>query len=259
MLVAVAAADALTLAAAQGVLRRARRRPHRLAAEAAPGDADAARTTPAAAAGSCSATACPQELHPEPAQFTLRVAAAQPRRCCTTCCVRAAAGPSPSSGSTSASAAAWASGSACWIARPPRPIHVYPDMKQLGQYALLARTNRLSLLGVRRTRRIGQDNEFERLRDYTIDDNYKHIDWRATARRSKLTVQDYQIQPEPAAHLPHRLRADDDQRGRRPEPPGPRPERHAHAQLRGPAAGRLGGAGRASPTRSTATSRPAAA
>ena len=47
------------------------------------------------------------------------------------------------------------------------------------QYALLARTNRLSLLGVRRTRRIGQDNEFERLRDYTIDDNYKHIDWRA--------------------------------------------------------------------------------
>ena len=75
---------------------------------------------------------------------------------------------------------------------PSRPIHVYPDMKQLGQYALLARTNRLSLLGVRRTRRIGQDNEFERLRDYTIDDNYKHINWRATARRGKLTVQDYQ-------------------------------------------------------------------
>ena len=66
-------------------------------------------------------------------------------------------------------------------------------MKQLNEYALLARTNRLSLLGVRRTRRIGQDNEFERLRDYTIDDNYKHINWRATARRSKLTVQDYQI------------------------------------------------------------------
>lgn len=71
-------------------------------------------------------------------------------------------------------------------------IHVYPDMKQLGQYALLARTNRLSLLGVRRTRRVGQDHDFERLRDYTIDDNYKHIDWRTTARRRKLTVRDYQ-------------------------------------------------------------------
>ena len=71
-------------------------------------------------------------------------------------------------------------------------IHVYPDMKQLTEYALLARTNRLSLLGVRRTRQIGQDNDFERLRDYTLDDNYKHIDWRSTARRNKLTVKDFQ-------------------------------------------------------------------
>ena len=71
-------------------------------------------------------------------------------------------------------------------------IHVYPDMKQLHEYALLARTNRLSQLGVRRTRRIGRDHEFERLRDYTVDDNYKHIEWRATARRRKLTVKDFQ-------------------------------------------------------------------
>ncbi|HVX15663.1 MAG TPA: DUF58 domain-containing protein [Pirellulales bacterium] len=71
-------------------------------------------------------------------------------------------------------------------------IHVYPDMKQVSEYALLARTNRLSLLGVRRTRKIGQDNEFERLRDYAPDDNYKHIDWRTTARRQKLTVKDFQ-------------------------------------------------------------------
>jgi len=44
-------------------------------------------------------------------------------------------------------------------------INVYPDMQQLTEYALLARTNRLSLMGVRRTRKLGQDNEFERLRD----------------------------------------------------------------------------------------------
>jgi uncharacterized protein (DUF58 family) len=79
----------------------------------------------------------------------------------------------------------------CYPARSV--IHVYPDMKQLSQYALLARTNRLSLLGVRRTRRVGQDHDFERLRDYTIDDNYKHIEWRASARRRKLTVKDFQI------------------------------------------------------------------
>ena len=71
-------------------------------------------------------------------------------------------------------------------------FRVYPDMKQIAEYDLLARTNRLSLLGMRRSRKIGQDNEFERLRDYTQDDNFKHIDWRTTARRRKLTVRDYQ-------------------------------------------------------------------
>lgn len=71
-------------------------------------------------------------------------------------------------------------------------INVYPDMKQITEYDLLARTNRLNLLGLRRSRKIGQDNEFERLRDYTQDDNYKHIDWRSTARRQKLTVRDFQ-------------------------------------------------------------------
>jgi uncharacterized protein (DUF58 family) len=71
-------------------------------------------------------------------------------------------------------------------------IHVYPDMQQLSEYAVLARTDRLNQMGVRRTRRIGLDNEFERLRDYTLDDNYKHIDWRATARRNALTVKDFQ-------------------------------------------------------------------
>lgn len=71
-------------------------------------------------------------------------------------------------------------------------LSVYPDMQQLSQYALLARTDRLNLLGVRRMRRVGQDHDFERLRDYTVDDNYKHIDWRSTARRRKLTVKDYQ-------------------------------------------------------------------
>jgi uncharacterized protein (DUF58 family) len=71
-------------------------------------------------------------------------------------------------------------------------VNVYPDMKQLSEYAILARTDRLSLIGVRRTRRAGQDSDFERLRDYSPDDNYRHIDWRTTARRNKLTVRQFQ-------------------------------------------------------------------
>lgn len=71
-------------------------------------------------------------------------------------------------------------------------LSVYPDMVQLSNYEMLARKNRLSLVGFRRTRRVGQDHEFERLRDYTRDDNYRHIDWRSTARRNRLTVKDFQ-------------------------------------------------------------------
>ena len=65
-------------------------------------------------------------------------------------------------------------------------------LKQIGRYAMYARLNRMSLLGVRRQRRIGTDNEFESLRDYTPDDQFRSIDWRATGRRLKLTVRDFQ-------------------------------------------------------------------
>lgn len=34
--------------------------------------------------------------------------------------------------------------------------------------------------------------DLKQLRDYTLDDNYRHIDWRSTARRNRLTVKDFQ-------------------------------------------------------------------
>ncbi len=71
-------------------------------------------------------------------------------------------------------------------------INVFPDLKQISEFEILARTNRLSLFGVRKTRKIGQDHDFERLRDYNNDDNFKNIDWRTTARRQRLTVKDFQ-------------------------------------------------------------------
>lgn len=74
----------------------------------------------------------------------------------------------------------------------PTVLRVYPDLKQISRYAMYARQNRLSLVGVRRNRRVGTDNEFERLRDYTPDDNHKAIDWRATGRRRRLIVRDFQ-------------------------------------------------------------------
>jgi uncharacterized protein (DUF58 family) len=72
-------------------------------------------------------------------------------------------------------------------------VRVYPDIHQVGRFTMLARRDRLSTIGVRRSRRLGTDNEFERLRDYIEGDDPRHIDWRATARRRKLTCRAYQL------------------------------------------------------------------
>ena len=71
-------------------------------------------------------------------------------------------------------------------------VKVYPDIRQIGRYTLLARRDKLSAIGVRRSRRLGTDNEFERLRDYSDGDEPRHLDWKATARRRKLTVRAHQ-------------------------------------------------------------------
>lgn len=70
-------------------------------------------------------------------------------------------------------------------------VRVHPDLKQLADYALLARADRLNLIGVRRALRTGGDTEFERLRDYHHNDALNRMDWKATARRDQLTVRDY--------------------------------------------------------------------
>jgi uncharacterized protein (DUF58 family) len=71
-------------------------------------------------------------------------------------------------------------------------VRVYPDIHQVGRFTMLARRDRLSTMGLRRSRRLGTDNEFERLRDYIEGDDPRHIDWRASARRTKLTSRAFQ-------------------------------------------------------------------
>ncbi|HEX3446869.1 MAG TPA: DUF58 domain-containing protein [Isosphaeraceae bacterium] len=71
-------------------------------------------------------------------------------------------------------------------------VRVYPNIHQVARFTMLARRDRLSTMGLRRSRRLGTDNEFERLRDYIEGDDPRHLDWRATARRRKLTCRAFQ-------------------------------------------------------------------
>lgn len=72
-------------------------------------------------------------------------------------------------------------------------VRVYPDLKQLQQFDLLSKQDReLSL--VRVSRQKGGESEFARLRDHVPDDDSRRVDWKATARRQKLTVREYQLE-----------------------------------------------------------------
>lgn len=71
-------------------------------------------------------------------------------------------------------------------------IPCYPSFIQLKKYMLLATTNRLHELGVKKIRKIGTTLEFERIREYTLGDEYRLINWKATAKSGKLKVNQYQ-------------------------------------------------------------------
>jgi uncharacterized protein (DUF58 family) len=74
-----------------------------------------------------------------------------------------------------------------------KPVRVYPDFEQVRGYELFARDNR-ELSFVRAVRRPGGESEFSRLREYTKDDEFRSIDWKATARRQKLVAREYQLE-----------------------------------------------------------------
>ncbi len=67
----------------------------------------------------------------------------------------------------------------------PDPIRVYPNVRAIRTHDLASRRLLRMTTGLRRTRRPGEGSEFERLREYTPDDEFRRIDWKATARRAK--------------------------------------------------------------------------
>ncbi len=69
-------------------------------------------------------------------------------------------------------------------------VRVYPDFAQLRTYDLRARADD-ERRPVRTRRRPGGESEFERLRPYVPGDPYRHIDWRATARRGDFVTREF--------------------------------------------------------------------
>lgn len=73
-------------------------------------------------------------------------------------------------------------------------VSVYPNIWQVRHYELLARQERLGLAGFRPLPLWGAGTEFESLRDYVPDDDFRVIDWKATARRHRPVSRQFEIE-----------------------------------------------------------------
>jgi uncharacterized protein (DUF58 family) len=71
-------------------------------------------------------------------------------------------------------------------------VPVYPSYIQMRKYELLAISNRLSETGVKKIRRIGHNMEFELIKEYVSGDDFRTVNWKATARKNHLMVNQYQ-------------------------------------------------------------------
>ncbi len=74
------------------------------------------------------------------------------------------------------------------------PVKVYPNLADIKKYDLLLRRNRLWEIGLRSTRLLGSGAEFERLREYSPDDEYRRVNWKATARLGKPISVEYETE-----------------------------------------------------------------
>lgn len=70
-------------------------------------------------------------------------------------------------------------------------VPVYPSYIQMRKYELLAISNRLKEYGLKKIRRIGHSMEFEQIKEYVVGDDYRTINWKATARRNSLMVNQF--------------------------------------------------------------------
>jgi uncharacterized protein (DUF58 family) len=83
----------------------------------------------------------------------------------------------------------------CWSSRrvvgAPSTVRVYPNFASLAELAGLSVELASRSVGARLQRRRGEGTEFQELRDYRVGDSLRKIDWKATARSSRLISREY--------------------------------------------------------------------
>ena len=71
-------------------------------------------------------------------------------------------------------------------------IPTYPSFKQLKRFELLNINQNSTEYGIKKIRRIGHTMEFEQIKDYVLGDDIRTINWKATAKKNALMVNQFQ-------------------------------------------------------------------
>lgn len=71
-------------------------------------------------------------------------------------------------------------------------IKTYPSFIQLRTFDMVAFSNTRSEYGLKKIRRIGHSLEFEQIKEYTQGDDLRTLNWKATAKKGALMVNQYQ-------------------------------------------------------------------
>lgn len=74
----------------------------------------------------------------------------------------------------------------------PADVKIYPNFTNISEFDLLGHDQQVNQMGIHLTQRRGQGMEFQQLREFRQGDVMRQVDWKATARYSKLISRQYQ-------------------------------------------------------------------
>ncbi|MBF4491952.1 MULTISPECIES: DUF58 domain-containing protein [unclassified Flavobacterium] len=80
-------------------------------------------------------------------------------------------------------------------------VPTYPSYIQLRKYDLLAFSNNLHQYGIKKIRRIGHTMEFEQIKEYVQGDDLRTLNWKATAKKNSLMVNQFQDEKSQSVYM----------------------------------------------------------
>ena len=80
-------------------------------------------------------------------------------------------------------------------------VPTYPSYIQLRKYDLMAFSNNLHQYGLKKIRKIGHTMEFEQIKEYVQGDDIRTLNWKATAKKNALMVNQFQDEKSQSVYM----------------------------------------------------------